>query len=111
MLALKELLHNLKDRDWDVNPTYKIDENEARKIIEGIEAVNKWIPVSERLPEEYADVICCTDAEEIFIATYLGKMNDGVDCFDDDNGMMWNGDVIAWMPLLEPYKTESEGRE
>ena len=47
MLALKELLHNLKDRDWDANPTYKIDENEAKRIIEGIEAVNKWIAVSE----------------------------------------------------------------
>ena len=37
MLALKELLHNLKDRDWDVNPIYKIDENEAKKIIEALE--------------------------------------------------------------------------
>jgi len=41
MLALKELLHNLKDRNWDVNPTYSIDENEARKIISAIEKVNK----------------------------------------------------------------------
>lgn len=43
MLALKELLHNLKDRNWDVNPTYKIDENEARKIIEAIEETDKKI--------------------------------------------------------------------
>ena len=41
MLALKELLHNLKDRDWDANPVYKMDENEARRIIEGIEALEQ----------------------------------------------------------------------
>ena len=68
-----------------------------------------WIPVSERLPEEFAVVLCCTDSEEIFIATYYGKMNDGTDCFDDHDGMYWEGDVIAWMPLREPYKAESEG--
>ena len=78
----------------------------------GIKALGqepKWILTSERLPEEFADVFCSTDAEELFIATYLGKMNDGVDCFDDDNGMMWEGNVIAWMPLPKPYKAESEG--
>lgn len=36
-LELKELLHNLKDRNWDVNPVYQIDENEARKIIKALE--------------------------------------------------------------------------
>lgn len=36
-LELKELLHNLKDRAWDVNPVYQIDENEAKKIIEALE--------------------------------------------------------------------------
>lgn len=36
-IRLKELLHNLKDRDWDINPVYKIDENEARKIIYALE--------------------------------------------------------------------------
>ena len=71
----------------------------------------RWIPCSERLPEEFADVFCSTNAGEVFIATYLGELNEGVDCFDDDNGMMWEGDVIAWMPLPEPYKTESEAKE
>ena len=64
----------------------------------------RWIPVTKRLPNEFADVLCNTDSEEIFIATYLGKMNDETDCFDDNDGMMWEGNVIAWMPLPQPYK-------
>lgn len=36
-LELIKLLHNLKDRDFNVNGPYKIDENEASKIIEAIE--------------------------------------------------------------------------
>lgn len=68
-----------------------------------------WIPVSEKLPKEFDDVLCSTDSDEIFIAKYLGKMNDGTDCFDDDDGMMWEGDVIAWMPLPQSYKGASGG--
>ena len=67
-----------------------------------------WIPVSEKLPEEYAYVLVSTDAEEIFIASYLGKMNDGTDCFDDDDGMMWEGDAVAWMPLPKSYREDGE---
>lgn len=74
------------------------------------EKPNKWIPVSENVPEEFAEVLCCTDSDEIFIAKYLGKMNDGTACFDDDEGMMQEGDLIAWMPLPEPYKADGEGR-
>ncbi len=36
-IELKELLHNLKDRDWNVNPIYRIDENEGKKLIKAIE--------------------------------------------------------------------------
>lgn len=36
-LELIKLLHNLKDRDFKVCGTYKIDENEANKIIEALE--------------------------------------------------------------------------
>jgi hypothetical protein len=131
MLALKELLHNLKDRDWDANPIYKIDENEAKRIIEGIETINGWIPVSERLPEELEPVnITWVNHEpepyyhdikdKNFVATgihyrdqwywysttcadYLGEYGSNeIDLVDDAI------EIIAWMPLPQAYKAESE---
>ncbi len=60
-----------------------------------------WIPVSERLPEEVGTYMTTVDYEKYGIAVgqryYHGK------------GLGWEDDcVIAWMPLPEPYRTESE---
>lgn len=76
--------------------------------IKELEQKPRWIPVSEKLPKKFEEVILSTDKGEVFTADYLGKMDDGTNCFDDNDGMMWVGDVIAWMPLPEPYKAESE---
>ena len=78
------------------------------KELKQLREQTRWIPVSEKVPEEFADVLCCTDSDEVFIAKYLGKMNDGTDCFDDDDGMMQEGDLIAWMPLPQTYKEEGK---
>lgn len=40
-VELKELLHNLKDRNWEIHPKYDIDENEARKYIKAIEELEE----------------------------------------------------------------------
>lgn len=47
-LELKELLHNLKDRSWDVNPVYQIDENEGQKIIKALSQVSLHCAMNER---------------------------------------------------------------
>lgn len=58
-----------------------------------------WIPVSERLPERYKEVIV-TDIEtsDTYQSQYLG--NGYWEC---DNGALKNR-IIAWMHLPEPYK-------
>lgn len=79
--------------------------------------VGEWIPCSERLPElhrvdmqssgEYymiSDSVIITDGESIGLTKYE---------VDDDDRKGWlecefegNEDVVAWMPLPEPYKGE-----
>ena len=65
-----------------------------------------WIPVSERLPERSVWVLayCKTkDGYEYQTVLLLAKYNgEWTDCDD------FCDDVIAWMPLPEPYKAESE---
>lgn len=66
----------------------------------------KWIPVSERLPEENKWVLVTVVqgsvryVEIMRIDKYKGMFTDNVGYYYDS--------VIAWMPLPEPYKAESE---
>ena len=79
-------------------------------VISGIEALpsaQQWIPCSERLPEN-DDVVLIYDGREIMTGYYVSKWNWG-----GLNNSRWyskdlryenNIDIIAWMPLPEPYK-------
>lgn len=62
----------------------------------------RWIPVSERLPDihDYCMKYLVTDRHR-HIHTSL---------FTESRGKCWwsHEDVIAWMPLPQPYKGESE---
>ena len=107
MLALKDLLHTLKDRDWDVNPVYKIDENEAKRIIEGIEGINKWIPCKVRLPQENGVYIVSYEDSVRLLEWFNGKWF----FYPSNPAREETGIITAWMPLPESYKAESEGKE
>jgi len=66
---------------------------------------NKWIPVSERLPEDGETILFSTKTDRVFEGRYF---NDNTDCqwyaFRDET-FAWNKVVTAWMPLPEPYKS------
>lgn len=63
---------------------------------------NRWIPVSERLPD-YNEEVLITDGKYVTIDEryFLENTEDGEAYTWGING--WN-DVVAWMPLPEPYK-------
>ena len=65
---------------------------------------NGWIPCSERLPEEEADVLLSLRSLDV----YTGFRANAEGCFYIyGDGYVGYENVIAWMPLPEPYK-ESE---
>lgn len=71
------------------------------KQLPPVQLEQKWIPVSERLPEAVGYYMTTVDYEKYGLVTgqryYHGKI------------LGWEDDcVTAWMPLPEPYKEESE---
>ena len=64
--------------------------------------MSKWIDVKDRLPENNEDVLVTTKLETIDI----GWHSDGV--WEIDYISQADGDIVAWMPLPEPYKKEVE---
>lgn len=67
-------------------------------------AQSKWIPVSERLPQQGQEVICQCRANIIKVM----KLDANFDWYQDAEHCYMGGFVVAWMPLPEPYKQESE---
>ena len=72
-----------------------------------IERTQRWIPVSERLPEEETTVLICTDQGDIDTSRIFSYSDGEWEWFASS----WcYGEIIAWMPLPEPY-VESEVEE
>ena len=83
-----------------------------------------WIPIKtrpmteeekEEIGHEYAFMYDCPlpdDGQDVLITDCFGNIEVDTFCRDIEGVYFENncdaGNVIAWMPLPEPYKTESE---
>lgn len=82
------------------------------KAIEVLEQEPKWIPVSEKLPENFQRVLVTivnyNENKVVRVAEYYGRKR----IFQiKENHEQWEvGEkgLLAWRPLPEPYKAESE---
>ena len=76
--------------------------DKVRELPSVIPQKPRWIPVTERLPEESNEYLVSTVWEDVT-----------TDYFRTDSGWMTfeKKEILAWMPLPQPYKAESEGEE
>ena len=108
--AIDAILHNqeLYSHNFGDDPidkyTIAIIDNDAQTIAQlpsaQPERKGKWIPVSEGLPEYDRRVLCQTMTKKGVPGFVLGYYT----------GEFWacgmNSNVVAWMPLPDPYKEE-----
>ena len=77
--------------------------------IKSLPSAQRWIPVTERLPEDDTIVLVTFSCGKVGTSSWheKTKYNNGFDCFmngfyDDGTSEMYP--VTAWMPLPEPYQ-------
>ena len=79
------------------------------ELVRNLPSAHQWIPVSERLPSS-DDWVIVTVLDESGDTPYrytdLGWYLDAANCWIRDAKQIT--DVIAWMPLPEPYKGEKD---
>jgi len=107
--------------DGGIDANYAID---FLKHLPSAQPEQRWIPCSERLPEKSGRYLVTRKFnalfslwDKVYIANYSDLMgvcvetkiwwigNPGTPSFEELN------DVVAWMPLPEPYKTDTENKK
>lgn len=78
-----------------------------RIAINKIEQEHEWISVAERLPEESDDYLITNIAGDVEMA-YFAHPKDYTISKGEWREICYEEDIIAWMQLPQPYKTESE---
>lgn len=75
---------------------------EDREDAKDTNVPGKWIPCSEKLPEDNTDVIVCFYSGTVTEMRYWGNgIFQGI--YEYSTKV-----IIAWMPLPEPYKEKTE---
>ena len=117
--AVLDYIHRILNQGTGKKKSFEF----IRKYVEKLLPINpqpktgRWIPVSERLPNNDDYVLVCYEDGHIRTAYYyidtIIYPSEFEDCcetgwYNYSETFMYKQDVIAWMPLPEPYKAESE---
>ena len=115
LISRQAVLDELEKWDWQ-DLYLPIHFKQILDDVPSVENKGEWIPVTERLPVlktyKLSDDVLITNGYEIEMG-YLVERNGKIFWHyygsDYDFGIKdEDNDAIAWMPLPEPYKVESE---
>ena len=85
--------------------------------IEDIPSADRWIPCTEREPNEFEDVLVLFSdgtMDVLQLTDYLDIWGNVKWCHTANYGMGYSvsgNDVVAWMPLPEPWKGAENSKE
>lgn len=80
--------------------------HEIEKLPSVTQKSGKWIPVSERLPEDAQEVLYSTKTGRVFHGEYYDDNTDRKWFSYKDDMFSFNNVVTAWMPLPKPYEPQ-----
>ncbi len=74
---------------------------------------DNWIPCSERLPEANQEMLVQWERKDrllntIFVYISIGMLGADGEWYSAHESRVFNGKVIAWMPLPEPWEGDKE---
>ena len=106
MLGVQQAVGYKVDKD-ELIKALRYDRNQYEKGFEdGIAQMTKWIPCSEKLPKEFESILVCYKSQGGIAQAVSERLT------NMDGSNRWSAlagaEPIAWMPLPEPYKAESE---
>ena len=111
LISRQAAIDAVKELCLHYTPTKSVKHPHIDFVVEELErlpsAHQRWIPCSERLPEEDEDVLVCSEEGDIDIACWLPEQ-----WTDEPHIEWWSGEyrvyAVAWMPLPKPYGGENE---